>query len=263
LFVHRYRSEREHIKGKGTIPWWMTVALMAILIPLLHSHVRAQDPNTVIDLLTATGRGYITLELLVYDTGSLAPDDPVDDPQTYATFRDCNALAVGDLALFPPWGDFPYGLWHSTITLSQDFDPNVHRIVMKIYFPGQINPLNAQYWTQEYDVEEKEIEWREFERSLGLFVPDIDEQSVTIRLEDSRPSAIEGEILSGLGDRDPNKGVIEHVGGLLWPIPAGGRCFIENARPGHRNTPSATYHTSAKEGPGIRPWTSPTTSSGR
>lgn len=258
LFVHNCRSEREPIRTKGAIPLWMTVALVAILITLFHSLARAQDSDTVRDLLTKTGRGYITLRLQVYDTHSPYPDDPVNDPETYATFEDCNALALADLDLFPPWGDFPYGLWRSRIALSQDFDPNINRIVMTIYFPGQINPLNAQYQTQEYDVVEEEIAWRELE-----FVPDVDEKTVSILLEDSRPSAIQGEIFSGFGDRDPNEGIIDHVGGLLWPIPAGGRCFIENARPGHRHTPSVPYHTCVKEGPGVRPWTSPTTSSDR
>ncbi|MGA1796886.1 MAG: hypothetical protein ACMUIL_13610 [bacterium] len=250
------------MRKKWAMPWWMIVAFTAIMIPLFLSHARAQDTATSRDLLTKTGKGSITLQLLVYDTAPVDLDDYVDDPETYASFEDCNALALADLALFPPWGDFPYGLWQSKIALSQEFDPNVHRIVMKVYFPGQINPLNAQYLTQEYDVEEvveeRRIVWRELE-----FVPDIDEQSVSIHLKDLRPSSLQGVFISGLGDRDPNERIIDHVGGLLWPIPAGGRCFIENALPRNRHMPHVSYHTSLKEVLGARLWTAPTTSSNR
>lgn len=258
LFVHYRRFERKPVRNKWAVPWWMLVAFTAIMIPLFLSHARAQDTSTSRELLTKTGKGSMTLELLVYDKDTVDPDDYLENPETYASFEDCNALALADLALFPPWGDFPYGLWQSRIALSQEFDPNIHRIVMKVYFPGQINPLNAQYLTQEYDVEEEEIVWRELE-----FVPDIDEQSVSIQLKDLRPSSSQGEFISGLGDQDPNEGIIDHVGGLLWPIPAGGRCFIENALPRNRHMPHVSYHTSLKEVLGARPWTAPTTSSNR
>ena len=202
------------------------LAVFVILICVLPLSGHAQYPDTC-NLTTTTDRGEINLELLLYDINALNPEDPLES-QTIVGFQECDALGVSDPNLPPPFGEFPYGLWRSKINLTSQFDPNTHRIVMKIYFPGPIDPLNAQYWAQEYDVEEERIEWEEFGQSEGLFLPNVSERSITIRLSDSRPSDIPGDAEPGLGDQDPNEGMIDHLGGLLWPIPYGGRCFMDH-----------------------------------
>ena len=211
-------------------------ALLYCLMPLVtfiflmfcypvSAYAQNPDPNTC-DIITPTGQE-ISLELLLYDTTSpFYPDEP-ESPQTIIGFRECTALDPSDPNLPTPFGEFPYGLWRTKISLTQQFDPNTHRIFMKLYFPGPIDPLNAQYWAQEYNVNEEKNEWKEFEQSEGLLLPDVSHKSVTIRLSDARPSGTPGDTLPGLGDQDPNDGMIDHLGGLLWPIPYGGRCFID------------------------------------
>ena len=107
------------------------------------------------------------------------------------------------------------------------FDPNRYEIQMKIRFNGQTDPLNARYCTQEYYVEQDIISWKEYSKDSALYSPVIGEYTINITLSDA-VSSNNQEIEHGLGDRDPNQWVIDHLGGLLWPIPFGGRCFIGN-----------------------------------
>lgn len=194
-----------------------------------HTFVIAQGNETEKTIATSTDRGDITLKLLLYDISD-DPNTPLNNIQAFITFKDCSTLSLDDPNFLPlPWGDFHYGLWRSQITLTDEFDPNIHRIIMKIYFPGQIDPLNAEYWAQEYDNDKKKVGWEIFDQDL--FLPNVSERSIIIRLSDSRPSeSVYGDITLGFGDRDPNQWVIDHVGGLLWPIPVKGRCFIDSTR---------------------------------
>jgi hypothetical protein len=202
-----------------------------------HNFAIAQDNAIEKTITTSTNNGDITLKLLLYDADD--PDTPLDNIQTYITFKDkdCTALGPGDPNLSPPgnpnlplpWGEFHYGLWRCRITLEEEFDSNIHsihNINMEIYFPGQTDPLNAEYQAQQYDNDKKKAVWKKF--GQDSFFPNVAEHSIIIRLSDSRPSESgSDDIISGFGDRDPNQGVIDHVGGLLWPIPGKGRCFID------------------------------------
>jgi hypothetical protein len=193
---------------------------------MFHTFAIAQVNDTEKTITTSTDNGDMTLKLLLYDIED-DPDTPLDNIETYITFNDCTSLGLGDPNLSPlPWGDFPYGLWRAQITLTDQFDPNIHKIIMKIYFPGQVDPLNAEYWAQEYDNDKQKAEWKEF--GQDLFLPNVDERSINIRLSDSRPKQPESDdITQGYGDRNKTEDEIDHVGGLLWPIPVEGRCFID------------------------------------
>lgn len=193
-----------------------------------HTFAIAQDNETEKIITTSTDNGDITLKLLIYDkVDDPYTHTPLDNTQKYITFKECTALGLGDPNLSPlPWGDFPYGLWRSQITLTNEFDPNIHIIIMKINFPGKVDPLNAEYWAQEYDNDKQKAEWKQF--GQDLFLPNVDELSVNVRLSDSRPSESQPlDIERGYGDSDPNQWTIDHIGGLLWPIPVEGRCFID------------------------------------
>lgn len=209
--------------------------VLFLLICMFHTVATAQSLETERTITTVTNRGDITLKLFLYDTSALDPNKPL---YGIVTFKMCSALNLGDPnlsppgnpTLLPPWGDFPYGLWRSQISLTHEFDPNIHKIILEIYFPGQIDPLNAQYWTQEYDNDKKNIVWKEFKQNPvdqrpPLFFPSVAKPLVTITLSDFWLSDHD-EVNNGFGDRDPNQWVIDHVGCLLWPIPGGGRCFI-------------------------------------
>lgn len=189
------------------------------------------DPNhDTWELNSATGYGVIKFELLLYDNESLDPEDPVDG-QSIIWFADCNAIGPTDPSILsPPWGDYPYGLWRCRIHLMEDvFDPNRYAIKMAIRFSGQTDPLNARYCVQEYDAEQERIYWEEYSKDSALYSPVIGERTINITLTDAVSSGGQ-EIEHGLGDRDPNQWVTDHLGGLLWPISYGGRCFIVNNR---------------------------------
>ena len=198
-------------------------------ICMCRTSATAQVGDIERTITASTYNGDITLRLFIYDITD-DPDTPLNsiETQTYIKFEDCTALGLGDPNLSPlPWGDFPYGLWRAQITLTNEFDPNIHRIIMKISFPGQIDPLNAEYWAQEYNNDKQKVEWKDF--SQDLFLPNVGERSIEIRLSDSKPSELPPwDIESGYGDRNITKNEIDHVGGLLWPIEVGGRCFIDH-----------------------------------
>jgi len=106
---------------------------------------------------------------------------------------------------------------------------------MEIDFQGKpINPLNAQYWAQEYDVVDERVEWQEYydqERDQKLFQTDVYKHLIIIPLSNAEPSDDPLEFIHGIGDRDTDPNIIDHVGGLLWPIPYPGRCFIHGLFP--------------------------------
>lgn len=177
------------------------------------------------DFMSATDRGKITLRLLLFDAQEEIPNTSVDGGKII-WFTDCNAISPQDPNLSPPpWGEYPYGLYRCRVRLSEDdFDPN-YQIIMEVQFEGQTDPLNARYCAQEFDIEEKERVWVEFDRDSGVYFPEIGESIIKIKLSDTRRLP-DQEIGRGFGDSDPNQWVIEHIGGLLWPIPGDGRCFI-------------------------------------
>ena len=210
----------------GFISILATLTTITLILPFHHITIaRAAD---TCDITTSTGNGDISLELLLYQSTSIDPSEP-EKGQTIITFEDCNALSLEDLSLIPPYGEFPYGFWSIQIRLAPEFDPNIHTIMMKIYFPGPINPLNAHYWALEYDTDDERIEWKEYydqERNQKLFLANVSDHSISIPLKNLESLEHPGDFVLGIGDRDPDPNIIDHVGGLLWPIPYPGRCFI-------------------------------------
>ena len=207
--------------------------LTIITLILAFHHITTAEAADTCDITTSTGNGDISLELLLYKSTSIDPNEP-EEGQTIITFEDCNALSLEDLSLTPPYGEFPYGFWRLQIRLAQEFDPNIHSIIMKIYFPGPINPLNARYWAQEYDTDYERIEWKEYydqERDQKMFLSNVSEHSISIPLKNLESLEYPGDFVLGIGDRDPDPNLIDHVGGLLWPIPYPGRCFIAGLFP--------------------------------
>ncbi|MBN2372499.1 hypothetical protein JXL19_01755 [bacterium] len=191
--------------------------------------VQGGDPNQdTWESNSATGRGVIKFELLLYDKEGFDPDEPIKG-QSLIWFSDCAAIGAGNPDILSlPWGDYPYGLWRCRINLMEGvFDPNRYEIKMYIIFEGQTDPLNALYCAQEYDSEKDTIYWTEYSRYSTLYSPVIGEQTIKITLSDA-VDIVGKETVQGLGDRDPNQWVIDHIGGLLWPVPFGGRCFIVN-----------------------------------
>lgn len=175
---------------------------------------------------TATGTDSISLQLWLYKCD---PNCVMEDPNIIY-FTGCRAIGIEDVDIPSSYGDFPYGLWGLKVNLKEEvFKHDVHKIKMEIFFPGRINPLNAQYWAQEYNNDQKRVEWKEYNQDdSSFFDPNITKRSVTIMLSDSRPSKSQpSDFEHGFGDQDPNEWIIDHVGGLLWPIPGEGWCFID------------------------------------
>jgi hypothetical protein len=243
--IGTYRNKKMKENKRKSTPWnkshfhlfFILVFSLFILFGMFHTSATSQEPldpnsqepldtDTYCHIITSSGKGDIELELLLYDI-SEDPNNPQED-QDIIRFKEggCSALSLKDLSPIPPWGDFPYGFWRIQITCTPDFDPNIHRIIMEIFFPGKTDPLNAEYWAQTYDIDDVNVEWKEFGRGSGFFFPDVKDRSITIRISDTWIKSNINEKQQGFGDRDPNQRAIDHVGGLLWPIPTDGRCFI-------------------------------------
>ncbi len=193
------------------------------------------------DLPNPKGEGNLTFEFLLFD----ASDGFYKTIETkdISCYEYCKVFDPEDpnvdLALSPiPWGEYPYGFWRCKIYLNETyFKNNNNWVYLTVKLPGSINPLNAEYFTQRLDTENNKIEWEELSKdSTGFFI-DSWARTINIRLYDIIDIKHD-DIEDGYSVIDPNKAgdinadkwVIEHIGGLVWPIPEKGRCFITTIR---------------------------------
>lgn len=178
--------------------------------------------NDTCTMPTATDKGLISLQLWLFDVDA----NRIIEGQETIHLTECSAIRPEDTDLPSSYGDFPYGLWECKVQLPNEFEHERYRIFLEIYFPGPTNPLNSEYWTREY--RDNTIEWVEFKKE-GLYVSDIQKRSEKLELRDTWINE-DQETIYGYGDQDKKEYIIDHVGGLLWPIPGEGRCFIDILR---------------------------------
>lgn len=181
-----------------------------------------------------TGMGPISLQLWLYECNSNC--ELIED-QDIIYFIGCRAEGAEEIDLPSSYGDFPYGLWNLQVKLTQEFKhygdyekgdfETYHKIFLEVFFPGLTKPLSSEYWAKQYDKDKNRVVWDEY--SQDLFFPNVDKYSITIQLSDSRrikPDFL--DIEPGYGDSNEIEWIIDHEGGLLWPIEVGGRCFIDH-----------------------------------
>lgn len=173
-------------------------------------------------------------------------------------FRGCNILAQTDpnLSAPPMWGEFPYGIWQCRFEMKEAIEDITDAILfLEIKVPRlpDKNLYDAQYFIQRRDILRAKIEWveiaftivweaspKQLEELANMYNYFInisgDVISLNIRIRDF---ISEEHLDDGLGihfidpnhqagevDIDPNPRYIEHIGGLMWPIPGKGRCFV-------------------------------------